>query len=347
LRPLLGSCAILLAILGFSAWNLTRSDALAQAGDAYTRGDLALCLQRALDHLERRPWSREAALLAARCFSRLDYADAAEPYYQKAGPLDLNDLQIRAYGLVRGNHRGRAIEAYEQILARWPDNITALRRLAAVQLTENNIPQLNALADRLIRTPGGAAIGYTLRGVVAHQERNHEGVVEAFEQVLEHDPQLQLMPLPLPLFWSHLSEALIKSGRPEDVSRHLSRVLDEAPDPPLMITLGQAYLQRGRLEEAERCFRQAAEWDPKSYVPHYQLGKLELQRHRPDLALTHLQAARDRAPRREEVLFNLSSVYRLLNRPAEADRLQKQIGENRAHARPARNPKDPWPRYAL
>ena len=46
--------------------------------------------------------------------------------------------------------------------------MTALRRLAAVQLSENNIPQLEALAERLIRSPGGAAIGYTLRGVVAH-----------------------------------------------------------------------------------------------------------------------------------------------------------------------------------
>ena len=36
-------------------WNLTRSDALAEARRAYTRGDLAVCLQLALDHLDRRP----------------------------------------------------------------------------------------------------------------------------------------------------------------------------------------------------------------------------------------------------------------------------------------------------
>jgi tetratricopeptide (TPR) repeat protein len=334
-------------LAALTAWNVTLSDRLVQSRKAYARNELVVSLQEALDHLDRRPWSREGARLAALCLSRLDYADAAEPYYQKAGGLDLNDLQVRAFGLVRGNHRQQAIEAYEQILARWPDNITALRRLAAVQLTENNIPQLNSLADRLIQTPGGVAIGYTLRGVVAQQERNHEGVVEAFERVLEHDPQLQLMPLPRSLFWSHLSEALIKSGRPEDVSRYLTQVLNEVPDAPLMITLGQAYLQRGRLEEAERCFHQAAEWDPKSYAPHYQLGKLEVQRHRPDLALACLKAARDRAPRREEVLFSLSSVYRLLDQPAEADRLQKQITENRARARPAHAPRNSWPRYAL
>jgi len=135
-RIFLGSLILLTGLLALTAWNVTRSEALGQARQAYARGELTTCLRYSLDHLERRPWSREAALLAARCLSRLDFADAAEPHYERAGELDLNDLQIRAFGLVRGNHRLRAIQAYEQILARWPENVTALRRLAAVQLSE-------------------------------------------------------------------------------------------------------------------------------------------------------------------------------------------------------------------
>ena len=92
--------------------------------------------------------------------------------------------------------------------------MTALRRLAAVQLSENNIPQLEALAERLIRSPGGAAIGYTLRGVVAHNDKNREGAIAAFEHVLEVDPDLRLMPLPHQTFWSYLAEDLIKIGAP-------------------------------------------------------------------------------------------------------------------------------------
>jgi tetratricopeptide (TPR) repeat protein len=125
---LLGGLVLLVGLLALTAWNVTRSAAFAQARQTYARGELVPCLEHALDHLQRRPWSREAALLAARCLSRFDYSDAAEPYYHRAGELDLNDLQTRAYGVVRGNHRQRAIEAYEQILARWPDNVTALRR---------------------------------------------------------------------------------------------------------------------------------------------------------------------------------------------------------------------------
>ena len=98
---------------------------------------MALSLQHALDHLTGRPWSHEAALWAARCLSRLDYAGEAEPYYDRAGRLTLNDLQIRAYGLARGPSSERAIQAYNEILAISPDNVTALRRLAAVLLPQN------------------------------------------------------------------------------------------------------------------------------------------------------------------------------------------------------------------
>jgi tetratricopeptide (TPR) repeat protein len=339
--------ALLAGLIALTAWNLTRSDALARAHRSYALGDPAPCLQRSLDHLERRPWSRDAALLAALCLSRLDEPDAAEPYYRRAGRLDRNDLHTRAFGLVRGNQRQRAIEAYEEILARWPDDVTALRRLAAVQLSENNAPQLEALAARLIRTPGGAAIGHTLRGAVAHHDGNHEQAALSLEKVLELDPDLRLMPLPRPLFWSHLATNLIAIGRIDDAIDHLTRALADAPDAELMSTLGRAHDLQGQFDEAERCYRQAAEWEPNNYLPVYNLGKIELQRHRPEQALEHLTAARKLAPRRPDVLYSLAAVHRLLRQPDEAARIDEVLKQVRARPAVARGRKEPWPRYAL
>ena len=145
-------------------------------------------------------------------------------------------------------------------------------------------------------------IGYTLRGVVAHNDKNREGAVAAFEHVLEVDPDLRLMPLPHQTFWSYLAEDLIKIGRTDEAGRDLTRVLDETPDAP----------QHGLLDEAERCFQQAAEWEPDNYLPRYSLGKIELQRHRLEAARQHLEAARQLAPRQVDVLHSLVTVYRLL-----------------------------------
>ena len=195
--------SILIGLLLVTAWNLTRSDALEEARRAYARVDLVGCLQHALDHLERQPWSREAALLAARCLSRLDYADQAEPYFHRAGRLSLSDLQIRAYGMVRGPHPERAIPAFQEILERSPGNVTAMRRLAAVLLAQKDMPQLLKLADSSTMPPGGEVIGSMLRGVVYHNDKNPQQAVAAFERVLELDPELSEMPASRGMFSNH------------------------------------------------------------------------------------------------------------------------------------------------
>ncbi len=336
-----------MGLLAVTAWNLTRSEALQVARRAYARGELTAALRAALDHLDRRPWSREAARVAAACLSRLDFAEAAEGYYARAGTLDLNDLQIRAYGLVRGNHRAKAIRAYEQILERWPGNVTALRRLAAVQFSENNIPQLLGLADRLIKIPGGAPIGHTLRGAVAHVERDREIAVAAFDHVLEVDPELKLMPLPRREFWSFYAADLIKVGRSEDAERYLKRALEESPDAELMNTLGRAYLQQGRLDEAERCFKEAAEWDRKDATALFNLGKIDLMRKHFESARDHLEQAHRREPQRIDVLHDLSRAHRLLGQTAESARVDREIEAAGDRAKRVRKDKDPWPRYAL
>ena len=287
-------------------------------------------------------------LLAARSFSRLDYADQAEPYFRRAGHLAQSDLQVRAYGLARGPHPERAIPAFNEILKRWPNNVTALRRLAAVELAQNDVKDLLKLAERLSRIPDGAVIGCTLRGVVYHNDKKYQQAAIAFEHVLELDPELREMPLPRRVFWSYLADNLIASGRIDDASRYLSKALVGAPDAELMNRLGRSYFLQGALDDAERCFLQAAEWDPSDYNSHLNLAKLALQRREREAALKHLSQARLLAPRQYDVLYNLAAVYRLLGRPADADRIQEAITQLRGNSSsPSRTTNSPWPRYAL
>jgi tetratricopeptide (TPR) repeat protein len=346
--PALLFVSILIALLLVTAWNLTRSDALAEAQRAYARVDLVGCLQHALNHLERRPWSREAALLAARCLSRLDYADQAEPYFHRAGLLSLGDLQIRAYGMVRGPHPERAIPAFQEILERSPGNVTAMRRLAAVLLVQKDMKPLLKLADQLDRAPGGEVIGSMLRGVVYHNDKNPQQAAAAFERVLQLDPDLREMPASRAMFSNHYALDLINCGRIEDAGRYLTQALTKGPDGKLMDLLARTYLLRGEMEEAERGFRQAVEWDPRDFAPRLSLVNLAMQRGRLEEALQHLNQARLLAPGRSDVLFKLVSVYKQLGQTAEADRVQQMIKELRAPAISAgRNQDGSWPRYAL
>ncbi|MGO9470906.1 MAG: tetratricopeptide repeat protein [Isosphaeraceae bacterium] len=340
--------AILVALSAMTVWNVTRSDALIAARHSYTRGELANCLEHSLDHLGRQPWSREAALLAAHCLNRLDYAEPAEAYYQRAGALSLSDLQIRSFGLVRSPHPERGIPVLNEILARSPENLTAMRRLAAVLLAHNQTEELLKLAERLDHTSHGAVIGSTLRGVVYHNNKNPQQAVVAFKRVLELDPDLREMPLARNLFWSHLADDLGSSGRIDDARLALTQALAKATDPSLLNRLGRLNFLQGDLDQAERCFRQSAELAPTQYEAYAELAKLAIGRHDRQEALKQLNQARALAPREQSVLYSLVSVYRQLGRTAEADEVQEALKQLREQSTlPARAAGRDWPRYAL
>ncbi len=262
--------------------------------------------------------------------------------------LSLNDLQIRAYGLVRSPHPERAIPVFNEILVRSPENLTAMRRLAAVLLAQNRTEELLKLAERLEHTSHGAVIGSTLRGVVHHNDKNPQQAVIAFKRVLELDPELREMPLARSLFWSHLADDLESSGRIDDARLALTQALEKTPDPSLLNRLGRISFLQGDLDQAERSFRQSAELAATQYEAYVELAKLAIQRHDRQEALRQLSQARALAPREQSVLYSLVSVYRQLGRTTEADQVQETLKQLREQAaQPDRAANRDWPRYAL
>jgi tetratricopeptide (TPR) repeat protein len=312
-------------LLAAFAWTEFHPTALAEAESAYRRNNPEAALNIAVGHLARRPFSRHAALLAARCFSRLGRPDEAEPYYVKAGPLALEDRHIRAYALVVNNRREPAIRAYQEILARWPDDVLALSRMAAVLISESRWDDVLRAAERLIKIPEGAVIGHTLAGVAHHNIQDSELAVFAFDRVLELDPELKRMPLkPRSMFWIEYGHNLLAVGRWDEARRYLHRALGEGDDAKVADLLGQSYYLEGALDDAEQCWRLALQWDPDRFGTWWRIGKLELQRGRPAEAIEPLRRAAALEPRAIGPLYSLGLAYRRLGRNEESDRLMEQ-----------------------
>jgi tetratricopeptide (TPR) repeat protein len=331
----IASFLIAAGLLVAFGWSEFYPKALAEADAAYRRNDLEKTLRIAKGHLASRPLSRHAALLVARCLSRLSRPDEAEPYYQKAGTLNLEDRHIRAYALVVNNRREPAIEAYRQILASWPDDVLALSRMAAVLISESRWPETLDAAKRLIKIPAGTVIGHTLAGVVYHNTFDAELAVFEFDRVLELDPELKRMPLkPRSMFWIEYGHNLLKVGRWGEARRHLQRALGEGDDAKVVDLLGQSYYVEGAFDDAEHCWRLAIFWDPERFGAWWRLGKLELQRGRPKEAIEPLRRAIALQPKAIGPLYSLSIILRRLGREDEADRLKEQADRLRGGPAP-------------
>ena len=324
---------IVAGLLVALSWFEYYPTALAQAEKAYRRNNLEGALHIALSHLERRPFSGYAALLAARCLSRLGQPDRAEPYYQKAGSLELEDRHIRAYALVLSNSREPAIRAYQEILKRRPDDALALSRMAAVLISENRWGDVLDAADRLIKIPTGAVVGHTLAGVAHHEIGDAEQTIANFNRVLALDPELRQMPLkPRTMFWTHLCNALLTLGRTEEARRHLLRAMGESDDASAADLLGQSYYLEGEFDKAEEAWRLALQWDQNRYGTWWRIGTLALQRGRTVEALELIRRAAALEPKDPGPLYSLSFAYRRLGRREEAERVKEQADRLRARA---------------
>jgi tetratricopeptide (TPR) repeat protein len=334
---------VVAGLVALTAWRASRPEAVAEAEAAYARSDLVSALRRACDRLDRWPSSPRAARVAALCLSRLDFAEAADPYYRLASPLSLDDLHHRAYGLVRGNHRQRAIQAYRKILSRWPDDVLALRRLAAVMISQGQRNAALKLAERLIRIPKGAVLGHTLAAVLNYDLGEPELAVAAFERVLALDPDLRTTPLNPTQFWTEFGLDLIVLGRYAEARRYLSRALAREDNAMLMTLLGEAYSKDSRLDEAEPCWQKAVEWDPNLPRAWLNLGQLALTRGRPQKAIPLLERAARLAPQAYQPLYSLSLAYGRLDRNLEAKRYRQQSERIRSRAAPIRGSRESPP----
>jgi tetratricopeptide (TPR) repeat protein len=317
-------------------WLATRFDPLGRANAAYGRRQYQAALKAARDHLGRFPDDRAASLMAARCLTRLGRPGEAEVHYRRAEPLDTDDLQARAFGLVRSGDPDGAVKVYERLLTRLPQDALALKQLAAVRMGRKEWRATLELADRLRAIPSEQVAALTLSAIAHHEMKHYALAVEAGRKVIEVDPELKGMPLPRTLFWNNLALDLLALGRPDDARAYLERALAGSEDAGLMELLGLTYAHQGLTEEAERCWRQAERWDSENADVCLDLGRLAMGRRRWREAIAFFQRATDRSRDAVEPLYNLSQAYRMLGDPAEAERYRR-LADERRRAQPPRH----------
>ena len=96
--------------------------------------------------------------------------------------------------------------------------------------------------------------------------------------------------------------------------------LEDGDDAGVADLLGQSYYLEGALDEAERYWRLALDWDPERSGTWWRIGKLELQRGRPAEAIGPLRHAVSIQPNAVGTLYSLGLAYRLLGRADESVR---------------------------
>jgi tetratricopeptide (TPR) repeat protein len=154
-------------------------------------------------------------------------------------------------------------------------------------------------------------------GKLGQQLRAH-GFVPASNQCFGHAGRLD----PANSRWPYLQGTGLQSDDPEAARGHLERAANlcsGTPDAP-QLALADVCLHLGRLDEAERHYREVLARDAGNARAHLGLGRLAVERGRPGDALPHLErsASSRLTPQAARVL--LAQAYQQLGDPAAADR---------------------------
>jgi tetratricopeptide (TPR) repeat protein len=330
LRPF-GLMALILAAASTALLLVWRAqpDPLADGWKALEDGQGYQAYRIAVQRLERAPDDPRGLLLAARALSGLHKYAQAESYYERITTLDVDDLHARALGLTQLNRPEDAAELYQNILKSRPDDALALTRLTAVRIGQRRWKEAIASAEALAARSDQAITGLGFLGFIHHHAKNARQAVDAFEAVLDRDPELKAITIPAKVFWDHFALDLMALGRTLEAKAHLERVLKNDQDAGLLEILGSVYFQEGDGERAVRCWKQAVATDPSNSDAWLGLGRAALATGRPEDALKPLHQAAELSPDAYEPHYALSQAYHRLGREDEASTHRRSADERR------------------
>jgi predicted O-linked N-acetylglucosamine transferase (SPINDLY family) len=158
-----------------------------------------------------------------------------------------------------------------------------------------------------------------LERATAHHRAGRPKEAEAFyRKVLSRKPQHDQA-----LFM--LSGLLFESGRFEEASLFLERLVAIDAHPAYLTNLGEAYRRQGELDAAAAACRRALAADPDLPEAHHNLGLTLMNADAPDEARPHLERALELRP--DSPQFHVSVAWMLLQ--------LRRVAESAAHCRRA------------
>lgn len=201
---------------------------------------------------------------------RLGRAEEAENAIDDSRRLDPNrDLIARAAALEQDGELAAAEKIYRQILSREPDNVEALRLLAAVAASQRHYGDAEILLQRAVDcAPDFIRARADLISVQLERDR--------FDEAIKNAERLILMGDQLPDSYLLLGNAYGSAGRYEEAIGAYENALERAPGHcGAFAGLGNMLKTIGQYDSAVAAYRACISHDPTNAEAYWSLANLK------------------------------------------------------------------------
>jgi len=240
----------------------------------------------------------------------------------RENPDNLNARRIlgRIYTRLIGDPRqeklqdemvGKALEQYQYITSKEPQDLDSRLRLAWLQRVSRNSVESIQTYKKILESWPDNEDALTGLAMVYSDVGDISGAIETLKRVTEKNPSLSSL--------TALASAYEQIRDFENAAKVLEQASQLSPNnPEIKNALAQSLLYAGKPEQAEKLYIELSEADPKNAQFHLKLSQIYRQRRQFDKAHAALAKARELDPESLETVYQEANLLESEGKPAEA-----------------------------
>ena len=321
-----------IGILGAMWWD---ERPLARIAAALETSDFQKALESADAYLARHPDDTRAGLFKARALSGLGRHREADALFERIArhfngfPDDDEALRAWAFSLLHLKRWHAAIPKLKNLVESHPSDPDLVYSLTAAQIRARQFAQALENAERLGAIPGYADKAGVMIGTIHHDQGNSRLALAAWEKVLARNPQAADLQVAAGDFLNRVGDEMLVLGMPRRAVSVLERSVAIHAAADGFASLGKAYSEIGRSQDARVAWKRAVKLDHQQQGARVELANAALLEGRPRDALDWLLPLATTGRLKSSTAYLLQRVYTRLNQPEAAAHWKKHAARLR------------------
>lgn len=288
---LIGATALIILAtisgLGVALWWEDRP--LRTIERALERRDFEHALAQVNQYLESFPTRSKALSQKARALAGLERWSEATRLFDRIGADSIAARRAWSLALVHEERWTEALPLLARLSEQFPDDSDVLFELASCEGNLGYFEEAIAATERLALMKGQKSRGNLLLGMLQSIRGNNRLALQAWEPILERDPDLTGLQVSPAEFLLMYGRALTNEGRPAEARRHLSRALALSPGTDVQDALAEACEDLGDIPAAVALWRQVVAASPDDRTAREGLARMALDSQSSEEALRWLE----------------------------------------------------------
>ena len=306
-----------------------QEQALAAVERLLAAGDLPAAIREVAAYQREYPDDRRVIGLRARMLLKAGKPREAAQFFERYGAASAVDLHAWAQACMMQSQWSLAAPILTRFLQLAPQDTNGLYELMVCNIRMSRLTEALELAEQLAQLPGQEVLGHLYLGTVQNDLKNEEQAVAEFRQVLRLDPELRKLTVPAEDFLSEYGGTLVSLGRSDEAVSLLQRSLETRPTPAAAVSLGQAQLQLGDIQQAAANWKLAVELDPQSHRAREGLADVALREGHAQEALEWLRPLEESPKLEPATTYLFQRIYQRLGESSQAAIWQARTAELR------------------